>query len=130
MKIDNADRWFSRFIRLRDADENGICTCITCGIKRHWKQIDSGHWIKRQHQATRFNEYNCHAQCKRCNGFEQGRDSEFEKYIIQTYGQKIRDLLKSGERQSCHRSKLEKEFLAKEYQERAIKIAKNKGLTI
>lgn len=130
MKIDKADKWFSIYIRILGADENGFCTCVTCGLKRFWKYIDCGHWIKRQHQITRYNEKNSAPQCKRCNGFEQGKDSEFEKYIINKYGIQVRDLLKSGERQTCHRSKLEKEMIAEEYKIKAIKLAKSKGLII
>jgi hypothetical protein len=33
------DAVFSQYIRLRDADKNGICSCITCGAKVHWKNI-------------------------------------------------------------------------------------------
>ena len=36
--------------------------------------------------ATRFDEYNCAAQCKKCNAFEQGRDTDFAQYISQQYG--------------------------------------------
>jgi uncharacterized Rmd1/YagE family protein len=130
MKIDKADRWFSIFIRLRDSDENGICRCVTCKTSHYWKLLDCGHFVKRQHQATRFNEKNCAAQCKKCNGFEQGRDSDFEKFIIDKYGEQTVDLLKSGERQSFKRSKFEKELLAKEYQQKAIELAKEKGIKI
>src|ERR1035441_10313512 len=105
MKTDKADKWFSIFIRLRDSDENGNVKCCTCQITRNWKQLDCGHWIKRQHQTTRFNEYNCSGQCKGCNAFEQGRPIEHEKFIIKKYGERIRNILKAGERQTCKRSK-------------------------
>ena len=78
---------FSEFIRLRDSDENGICMCFTCGLPRHWKQMDAGHGIPRQHKATKFNEQNNHAQCKGCNGFEGGRREIYKVMMDEKYGQ-------------------------------------------
>ena len=130
MKTSLADKWFSIFIRLRDSDDKGCCTCITCGNIRFWKNLDCGHWIKRQHLGARFNEKNCAAQCKGCNAFEQGRSSEHEKFIIEKYGQQTRDLLKSAERNYTKYSKLEIDLLAKEYQAKAKLLAFEKGLII
>ena len=128
MKTSKADKYFSMFIRLRDSDENGYCTCITCGAIRFWKNLDCGHWIKRQHFGTRFNEKNSAAQCKNCNAFEQGRSAEHEKYIIEKYGQQTRDLLKSGERSFTKYSAIELKLLAKEYKLKAEQLLKEKGL--
>jgi hypothetical protein len=125
-----ADKWFSLFIRLRDSDENGYCTCCTCGTIRYYKNLDCGHWIKRQHQAARFNEKNCHAQCKNCNAFEQGRDSDFEKFILNKYGEQTINLLKASKNSHFKRSKLELDLLAKEYELKAKELAKQKGIKI
>lgn len=130
MKINQADKWFSIFIRLRDSDEMGYCKCVTCGNIRHWKNLDCGHWIKRQHVGTRYNEKNCAAQCKGCNAFEQGRSIEHEQFIIKTYGIDTRNLLKSGERSYCKYSKLELHYLANEYKSKAMEMAKIKGIEI
>lgn len=130
MITNTADKWFSKFIRLRDADENGYCTCITCGNVRHWKNLDCGHFIKRQHMAARFNEKNCAAQCKGCNAFEQGKSAEHEKYIIDTYGKDARDILKACERVHFKRSKLELSILASEYKNKALEMAKLKGIEL
>src|SRR3989304_3712371 len=63
---------FSVYIRLRDSNSQGIGSCFTCGKLLHWTKGDCGHGIPRQHKATKFNEWNNHLQCKRCNGFEGG----------------------------------------------------------
>ena len=39
------DKVFSGFIRLRDADDRGYVSCITCGSIHFWKDIDCGHYI-------------------------------------------------------------------------------------
>ena len=35
--VKKADAIFSQFIRQRNADENGVTECFTCGKKDHWK---------------------------------------------------------------------------------------------
>ena len=77
---------FSEYIRRRDANENGICKCFTCGLIRPWQQMDAGHGIPRQHKATKYNEKNNHPQCKRCNGFEGGMREEYKKKVDKIYG--------------------------------------------
>lgn len=88
-----ADRLFSLFIRKRDSNENGIGKCITCGRVGHFKEMDCGHYIKRQHLSTRYDEKNCNMQCKRCNAFEQGMNEVYKKEIDKKWGQGISDLL-------------------------------------
>ena len=62
-----ADLAFSYFIRQRDANEDGICTCISCGEKSHWTNTENGHYIGRSNQRLRYDEQNCAAQCSPCN---------------------------------------------------------------
>lgn len=66
MKVDALDRAFSKFIRLRDSDDNGLCRCISCGKLHMWDDIDCGHFVNRRHMGTRFDEKNCNAQCRSC----------------------------------------------------------------
>jgi hypothetical protein len=130
MITNKADKWFSIFIRLRDADSNGYCKCCTCGVIKHWKNLDCGHWIKRQHMAARYNENNTASQCKKCNSFEQGRDFEFRQFILEKYGQQTIDLLKACERTHFKRTSFELNLLAKEYEKKAKEMAKIKGIEI
>jgi Bacteriophage Lambda NinG protein len=66
------DEVFSEYIRLRDSDHYGYCSCIICGARHFWKSgmrgINNGHFMSRSLLATRFDEDNCHAQCNGCNG--------------------------------------------------------------
>ena len=130
MKTSRADRYFSLYIRLRDCDENGIGTCCTCGAMKPVKEMDCGHFIKRQHMATRFSEMNCAVQCKRCNAFEQGRDADFERFLIEKYGEERVAWLKMQGKSSCKRSKFELTEIAKHYKQRAIELGKDKSLEI
>jgi len=47
------DRVFSIFIRMREANENGIVHCISCGKAVHWTAMDNGHYIARAQQVRR-----------------------------------------------------------------------------
>lgn len=72
------DKPFHEYIRRRDVDNNtGYCSCISCGKKVHFTETDAGHFIGRQHLATRYDERNVHAQCRKCNRFEYGRQYEY-----------------------------------------------------
>ena len=81
-KLDSA---LSKFIRQRNAVD-GYVKCVTCGTRKHWKEVDAGHFVSRRHYATRWNPQNVHAQCKSCNGFHAGQNYLMGKYIDKTYG--------------------------------------------
>jgi len=93
------DKPFHEYIRRRDADNNtGYCGCISCGKKVHFTETDAGHFIGRQHLATRYDERNVHAQCRKCNRFEYGRQYEYSialgKKLSNQLLQKSRGVLK------------------------------------
>ena len=77
---------FSEFIRLRDSNENGFVTCITCPNIRYWKNVDCGHGVSRGHMATKYDEQNNHGQCKICNCHKRGNPIEYKKAVEKKYG--------------------------------------------
>ena len=79
--VKKLDVVFSQYIRLSNADKNGICTCVTCGKKYHWKQIQAGHFMSRKHYSTRWVEDNVKPQCYGCNVMQQGQQYKFSKYL-------------------------------------------------
>jgi len=90
------DHYFSQYIRLKYADKNGYCICATCGHKFHWKDIDCGHYIGRNHKNTRFDERNVRPQCKSCNRFYEER-AELGLVILKKLGQKeFEQLIQDG----------------------------------
>jgi hypothetical protein len=86
-------RWFSIYIRLRDSDQYGYCTCFTCGKIDYYKQMDCGHGHGRQHTATKYNEKNNHAQCTTCNWANEGRKDLYAKAVDRRYGVGTWDML-------------------------------------
>lgn len=83
-----ADMYFSRFIRLSNSI-NGNCTCYTCGTIQNLKEVDNGHYMKREHKATRYHENNCRPQCKTCNGDvkHNGKQAEFRVNLSYEIGE-------------------------------------------
>lgn len=71
------DAIFSKFIRLKYADEHGWVNCFTCHKEFFWKDIQCGHWVARNYLATRWEVKNCRPQCRGCNLFAHGRPDDF-----------------------------------------------------
>ena len=130
MKTSKADKYFSLYIRLRDADENGIGTCVTCGLKKHIKGLHCGHFIGRQHQSTRFDEMNGHCQCAGCNTFNEGRKAEYEHYLISRYGEQEVNLLKLRGQSTCKRNKLDLDYLTVYFKGKAVELSREKGIEL
>ncbi|RUA15245.1 MAG: recombinase, partial [Flavobacteriia bacterium] len=82
------DKWFSLFIRLREANEYGMVQCFTCGKVAHYKDgMQNGHFQSRKHMSTRFDEENCQVQCIKCNMFSQGEQFKFGIHLDAKYGE-------------------------------------------
>lgn len=81
------DSVFSQFIRLRDAGKDGGIRCVSCGQRFEPDYIDCGHYIPREHMATRFSEMNCHAQCHFCNRQKRGNLEAYRDALVTMYGE-------------------------------------------
>lgn len=86
-QINKLDKVFSEYIRLRDANRDGICQCITCKRYFCWNDGDAGHYVQRDRLATRYDEKNVHAQCKYCNRFRSGEQYIHGVEIDKKYGE-------------------------------------------
>jgi len=128
MSEDKLWKAFSEFIRLRDSDANGYAKCFTCSYHAPYKEMDCGHGIGRQHKATKYDERNNHAQCKRCNGFEGGQQAIYKEEVEKKYGAGTWDSIVLKSRQTCKRGKFEIEQMTKYYREEAKKLKELKGL--
>ena len=85
-----ADPVFSRYIRLKAADRDGYCTCVTCGVVKRWNEgIQAGHYVGRRHWSTRFDDRNVHPQCVSCNKFNSGRIPRYTLYLMDVYNEGI-----------------------------------------
>ncbi len=80
------DVLFSQYIRRRNADHLGRVKCFTCGIEKHWKEQQAGHFQSRSHHSTRWDEVNVQVQCVKCNMFRQGEQYKFGLYLDDRFG--------------------------------------------
>lgn len=126
--IKELDRWFSLFIRLRNADNNGFVKCFTSGKLFHYTRCHAGHFISRRHMATRWDEYNVQVQSIHENIFNQGNAPVFAQRLKEIYGQQIVDILLMKKNNKFKSGKFELEFLIKEYKEKVEKLKLEKGL--
>ena len=90
------DRVFSQYIRLRDMIGNTkTFQCVSCGKIKPINQADCGHYINRQHMATRYSELNCNAQCRSCNRFDEGNMQGYRSHLVWKHGENQVLLLES-----------------------------------
>jgi hypothetical protein len=80
---------FSRFIRLRDSDHNGMVKCCTCDKVAHWKEMQAGHFPQGRGNSILFDEQAVHGQCYGCNVCCHGRLDIYAVFMIEKYGQGI-----------------------------------------
>jgi len=87
--VKKLDSVFSQYIRKKNADKNGNCSCCTCGKVLHWKEIQAGHFMSRKHYSIRWDERNVHPQCVACNVFRYGEQYKYSIFL----GKELADVL-------------------------------------
>lgn len=97
--MNDLDRIFSLYIRIKYADGNGIVTCFVCDKPYHYLKLDNGHYIKRGNKITRYMEENCYPQCKWCNSIHNENDLPF-KDAIERYKPGLTDWLEEQAEQA------------------------------
>ena len=108
------DRVFSEYIRRRDADEGGTAVCVTCGKLYFWRDIQAGHWVKRQHRALRWDERNVYPQCAAENLYKNGAMDEMAAHIIRKHGAETIDELLRLKKTSVKHTRADLETLIAE----------------
>ena len=129
--VKRLDDVFSKFIRLRDSNKDGMCQCISCGRVHYWKEIQNGHYMSRRYMSTRFDEMNCNAQCVACNIFNQGNIQMYRQNLIKKIGEKNVDYLEyKAKGTTKHYSVFELQELIKYYSILVKKLSDEKGVRI
>lgn len=125
------DTVFSQYIRLRDMIGKS-CTfqCISCGKIKPINQADCGHYINRQHMATRFNEMNCNAQCRSCNRFDEGNMQGYRRNLVFRHGEQKVQLLESMKYETRKYTEFEYKLLIDHYKKEIKRLLDEKGLNI
>ena len=128
--IDRLDTIFSKYIRLRDAMPSGMFRCISCGKIKPLDQADCGHYHSRTHMGTRFDEDNCHAECRYCNRFSADHLIGYRENLIRKIGEQRFLLLEVKARNIKKWSDFELVQLVKYYRALVKKIESDKGIHI
>lgn len=105
--VHKLDDVFSEYIRLRDADHDGLVTCITCGDKHHWTEVDCGHFMSRAHMSTRWELKNANGQCRLCNSTHDGKQEKHAAAINKKHGQFTAFKIEKQAREERHLSEPE-----------------------
>ena len=122
------DKWFSLYIRLRYAYEDGITECFTCYKIDHYKKLQCGHFMSRRHQSTRWHEENCQVQCVKCNMFEQGMQWKFGENLDNKYGKNTSENLYILSRKSIKMFRFDYEEKISYYKNAVNNLKKEKGI--
>lgn len=75
------DRVYSDYIKITKCDDDGICTCITSGVRLRWDdpQMQNGHFHKRGSMKYRFMDLNCWPQTLAENMW---KDGNYPRYTL------------------------------------------------
>jgi len=122
------DKWFSLYIRLREASDTGAAVCFTCGKVAHYKTLQNGHFQSRRFMATRFDEENCQVQCVACNMFRSGEQYKFGLALDGKYGEGTAEELEHTSRSILKISRVEYEEKISYYKSLVEKLKKEKGI--
>jgi len=109
-----------KLVRLKAADDNGYCTCVTCGSLHPWTEMDGGHFIPKGNSSYwSLQEENIHPQCKGCNGFDMKYGTAAQRYtlyMIDTYGRDFVDHMEETKKHPIKHYKKDYVNMTKEWQ--------------
>ena len=81
-----------KLVRLKAADDNGYCSCVSCGVTKKWNDgMQGGHFIpKGSSSYWALVEENIHPQCVYCNQFGMSHGiaaQQYTLYMQEMYGE-------------------------------------------
>lgn len=112
--VDDCAVLLQRLRKLQEADENGNCTCVTCGKVDHWSAMDGGHYISRTWTRFKLESLclggrfeNIYPQCKGCNRFDHRIHDDYAVFMRDTYGEDFMDWVSTEKRNTKKYSRAE-----------------------
>ena len=97
--------------RISRADDDGYCTCVTCGHVGKWNEgFDGGHFIAKGNCSYwMLDPRNIWPQCKACNGNGMkfgNKEAAYTLFMIDWFSREFVDYMKSKEKTIIKRSAL------------------------
>lgn len=103
---------FSIYIRMKHADPHtGLVKCVTCGVWKHWKEMQAGHFVPSRSNSILFDERGVYPQCYSCNVCRHGNTHEYIEFMKRTVGPEKAEEIRLD---LIHLSKQTKSFTAEE----------------
>lgn len=131
-QVATLDKYFSEYIRLSNMDENGLCTCFTCGAKKPWnkRKTHCGHFVGKSASTyrVRWDEKNVACQCYNCNTNKSGMQWVFGKKIDAIHGLGTAENLQILSTKSFNPLIFDMETKIKTYREKVRFIKKRYGI--
>lgn len=97
---------------------------------KSWYDADCGHYFSRARMNTRFDERNCHSECKACNRFSSDHLDGYRINLIRKIGEEEYEKLRIRANMTRKWSEFELEELIKYYKEKAKELAKYKNFQV
>lgn len=113
MKRDQADKYFSDFIRERDNFTCQKCSKVYPEGRR--QGLHCSHIFSRRHQSVRFYSRNAKALCFSCHQWYGSNPVESAAWIEDYLGSEALEELQQRKNQICKRTKKEKKEIAKHW---------------
>jgi len=72
-----------KLARLAASDDNGYCSCVSCGVTNHYKDMQGGHFIPKGNSSYHaLSIENVHPQCRACNMWGMAHGSAAQSYTL------------------------------------------------
>ena len=126
--VEDAACILPRIVRLKAADENGYCACVTCGKIDRWQDLQGGHFISRRFTAHKLLEEQIHPQCPGCNGPKKGNPVAYTLYMLDTFGREWVDNLEATKWDTKKYSRAEITEIIEDLKHYESEVRKTKGL--
>lgn len=107
---------------MSEADDDGYCTCVSCGVSKHYKDMQGGHFIPKGNSSYwAFDvEFNIHSQCAGCNMWGMAHGSAAQQYTLwmqDMYGRDFVEDMLAKKSTPVKRYKADYEEMLAEFQE-------------
>ncbi len=114
-------RAIQKLARISAADDNGYCACVSCGVTKHYSQMQGGHFIPKGNSSYWALEIeNIHPQCAGCNMWGMRHGSAAQEYTLwmeDMYGREFVEEMIAKKKQAVKRYKSDYEELLAEFLE-------------
>lgn len=130
--MDELDKVFQFYIRLRDSRSDGRCQCISCGMFVPFAKIQAGHFRSRSHLSTRWSELNVNGECESCNLEMRNGDHllDYRRNLICKIGEEKVNWIEAYCKEPRKWDDFELTIMIKEYSKKCQQLSKEKGIPI